>query len=241
MALDSVTFVLSAVIVGTTAIPALVRRPGAAAVTDKEPGGWRIVARSSEIRRLTVLASVLNLCTGPTSVLLVVLVVRRLHSGSAVYGLLDACVAAGILAGVVVVPRLARRSPTRALTGGLLVLGGAFALTGVVPSAWWSGAMFMIVGTGVAVANSLVPTLFQSLVPEDQQGRVFGVVGSLAIGLRPLGLAAAGPLIAGVGAAGGYAVCGVGIIFTTLAAASRPTPTISECSTPETLTTTSTG
>jgi MFS family permease len=237
MALDSVTFVLSALIVGTTAIPALVRKQPAStsatevhsgAVADRSESGWRIVTRSPEIRRLTLLASVLNLCTGPSSVLLVVLVVHRLHRGSAVYGLLDGCVAAGMLVGVFVVPRLARRSPSRALVVGLVVLGSAFVLTGTVPSPWWSGVMFVIVGGAAAVANSFIPTLFQSLVPEDQQGRVFGVVGSLAMGLRPVGLAAAGPLVAAVGATGGYAICGLGIVAATLVFArgtSAPSPT----------------
>ena len=76
--------------------------------------------------------------------------------------------------------------------------------------------MFIVVGAGVAVANSFFPERFQALVPEDQQGRVFGVVGGMANGLRPLGLAIAGPLTATVGAAGGYVICGLGILTATI-------------------------
>jgi hypothetical protein len=106
------------------------------------------------------------------------------------------------------------------------MLGCAFVLVGAIRHPLWSGAMFLVVGVAVAVVNSFLPALFQSLVPEEEQGRVFGVVGSLANGLRPLGLAAAGPLIAAVGAAGGYAVCGVGIVATTLAFHRRGQPAV---------------
>ncbi|CAN0136820.1 unnamed protein product, partial [Phaeothamnion confervicola] len=152
LALDAVTFLVSAALIATTTIPAIATGSvDATSAPDDRERGWRIVMRTPQIRRLAVLASVLNLCTGPTSVLLVALVVDRLRSGSAVYGLLDACVAGGMLAGVVVVPRLARRSSDRSLLGGLVLLGAAFVAMGIVPHPLWSAAMFVIVGVGVAV------------------------------------------------------------------------------------------
>ncbi len=224
LVLDAVTFLASALLVATAAIPPHPTRtePGDTETAAERESGWQILRRLPEVRGLTALAAVLNLCTAPTSVLLVTLVVDRLHRDATVYGLLDACVAAGMLAGVALTSTLSSRQPRPAMLAGLTALGLSFVLVGLVAEPWWSATMFTITGLGLVLTNSFLLTRLQTIVTPDQQGRVFGVAGALANGLRPIGLAAAGPLVGAVGPALSYTICGTGMLAATVWYAARP-------------------
>ena len=63
----------------------------------------------------------------------------------------------------------------------------------------------------------MVITQFQTTVPAEVQGRVFGVVGALGEGLRPAGLALGPALLAVAGVSGSFIVVGVGMALATVA------------------------
>ena len=176
---------------------------------DDGTSGWALVAGQPTVARILVLVAVLNLVAAPLGVLLVVLVTDHLGGGAGAFGLLDAAFSAGLLVGALAIGLLRRVAMHRAATGALVVAGLAMAAVGAVARQWWAMAALVVVGVALAIANSLLLTMLQLTVPAGQQGRVFGVGGSVTQALRPLGLAAAAPLATGLGAAGGYAVCGL--------------------------------
>jgi len=67
-------------------------------------------------------------------------------------------------------------------------------------------------GVALAIANTVLVTTMQRVVAPEVQGRVFGVLTSVTTGLRPAGLALAGPLLAFAGVSGAFALVGLGVV-----------------------------
>lgn len=170
------------------------------------------VIRDRQVRRLVGLASVLNMVAAPVPLLIVALAVDRFHTGSTAFGVLEIMVSAGILAGALLAARFAAWPVVRPLVMVAVCLGVAGSLPYL-----GSAAAFVLGGFAIAIANTGVITMFQSAVPAEVQGRVFGVAGALGEGLRPLGLALGAPLLALVGVQGAFAVVGVGMLLATIA------------------------
>ena len=157
-----------------------------------------------------MVAAALNLCAAPVPVLVVGLAAGPLELGGRGYGLLAACLPAGVLLGLLVAPRLARAAA--AGLGG--VTATALGIAGVGAIAWspLAATMLLIAGAGVGVVNTILPTRFQDGVDPALQGRVFALVGAIAQVGRPVGLLAAAPLVAGPGVQVGLALCGAGLL-----------------------------
>lgn len=212
--LDAATFVVSFAMVAASRIPMPAHQPG----IDDDGSfavGWRLVRSDRGVRDLVVVAAGLNLCVAPLSVLIVGLAAGQLHLGGRGFGLLEAALPVGIVAGFALAPKVARRQ--RAALVALLAVGGAVALAGATAWAWWAGLAFVLAGVGVGVVNTILPTRFQSAVEPSVQGRVFSVVGAPAQAGRPIGLLLAAPLIAGVGVDGGLVVCGAAVAVVAVA------------------------
>ena len=116
-------------------------------------------------------------------------------------------ISAGILIGSLAAVKLA----TGPLATPMIVLGACFGVVGLLPFAG-SAAVLLVGGVAIAVANTILITTFQNTVPEETQGRVFGALGAVGEGLRPLGLVLAAPLLALAGVAGAFVVVGLGVI-----------------------------
>jgi hypothetical protein len=162
------------------------------------------------LRRLVGLASVLNMVVAPVPLLIVALAVDGLHVGSLAFGVLEIMFSLGLLVGALSAGVLARGR----VAVPMVVLGLCLAAAGALPFAG-SAAVFLVGGIAVALANTSILTIFQTTVPRDVQGRVFGVVGALGEGLRPLGLALGGPLLAVTGVSGAFVIVGAGVVGAT--------------------------
>ena len=144
---DALSFLVSFLMVAASVIP----MPERAASSDDDgsfAAGWRLVRSNREVRDLVVVAAGLNLCVAPLTVLIVELAVGELHLGGQGFGLLDAAIPIGIVAGFVMAPSVAARP--RAALVALLGVGAALALSGAAPLAWACGAAFVLAGVGVA-------------------------------------------------------------------------------------------
>jgi hypothetical protein len=217
LVVNAATFAWSALCVLAARIPAapatLVTEPSPAAVAGSEPGPVRAVLADRQLRRLVALAATLNLVAAPVPLLIVSLADVRLGVGVQVYALLEAVLSAGVLVGALTAGMLAARKHAMAVS--MLALGGCLASLGLVPLAGAFVALGLC-GVSIAVANTALITIFQNSVAPEVQGRVFGVVGAMAEGLRPLGLLLAGPLLAFAGVSGAFAVVGLAVVAATV-------------------------
>ncbi|TPG44191.1 MFS transporter [Roseomonas nepalensis] len=129
----------------------------------------------------------------------VVHAVTRLGLTAGGVGLTLGLSGAGMVAGALAAPRLARRLPL----GGLIALGPCVAAaaslmmlaTAALPSAALAGAALFLFGAGPIVWTINTTTLRQAVTPGAMLGRVSATVMTATFGARPLG-AALGALLA---------------------------------------------
>jgi hypothetical protein len=125
---------------------------------------------------------------------------------------MQATLSLGLLAGALGAGLLAARR--RSMPVSMYALAACLTSLGLLPIGGAFVAM-AAAGVAIAVANTALLTTFQRDVPPEVIGRVFGVVGAMSEGLRPLGLVLAGPLLALAGASGAVVVVGAGVATAT--------------------------
>ena len=117
---------------------------------------------------------------------------HMLHANVAWFGLIEAGWAGGMLLGSILTGAFAALS-IRRVVGAMAILQGIF-VTGFILAAtpMEAAACLLVAGVGNGILNALVNTLFQRLIPEDLQGRAFGLVGTLLSAANPLAAIVAG-------------------------------------------------
>jgi len=221
--INAITFAWSAAFVALSRVP---RPPGATDDAKREHSTKAAVAsvlRDRGLRRLVGLAGALNMVVAPIPLLIVALAVDRFHTGSVGFGALQVMISAGILIGALTASKLA----TGTTATPMIVLGVCLAAAGALPFVA-GAAVFVVGGVAIAVANSILLTRFQNSVAEEIQGRVFGAVGAIGEGLRPIGLGLGAPLLAVAGVSGAFLVVGLGVIVATLCWGLTPSPAAHE-------------
>jgi len=212
---DAATFVVSLLLVVASRVPMPVGVGGASSA--EEPGafaGLSLLRKDRHLRDLTLVAVGLNTFVSPVPVLIVALAAGPFHLGGTGFGLLEACVPFGMVAGFVLAPRWMRIRAIGII--GLVLTGLAVGLAGATTFALVGGMTLAAAGLGVGIANTMLPTRFQADVDPTVQGRVFALLGALMTAGRPAGLLLTAPLIALAGVRGGLAVCGACMLATTL-------------------------
>jgi MFS family permease len=211
LVIDACTFAWSIACILATRLPL----PAGAEAQAREQHTTRTavadIVRDPTLRGLTGLAAVLNMVVAPVPLLIVVLAVDRFQVGADSFGLLQVMISAGVLVGSIAAGKLARGR----LAVPMLVLGACLTLVGLVPFAASAGIL-LLGGIAIATANTILLTTLQAVVPAETQGRMFGVLGSVSEGLRPVGMALAGPLLALAGVTGAFIVIGGGVAVATL-------------------------
>ncbi len=213
MVINAATFAWSAACIAATRLPRTERETGSADAAPRSMSvAIALIRNDPMLRRLIALGSALNMVVAPVPMLIVALAVDRFRATPTVFGALEIMVSTGVLIGALAAPRLARG----ALATPMVVLGLCIAAAGSLP-VFGSAAAFVVAGLTVAVANTILMTALQLSVPDEMRGQVFGVMGSLGEGLRPVGLALGAPLLAFAGVSGAFAIVGAGVISATLA------------------------
>jgi predicted MFS family arabinose efflux permease len=212
---DACTFVVSLLLVVASRVPMPTRERSNDPDQDKESvfAGLHLLRRDRNLRDLATVAVALNMFVAPVPILIVAFAAGPLGLGGTGYGLLEACIPAGLLVGFIVGPRLSRFRPAALVA--VLATSVGIALAGLTTIALVGGLTFLAAGVGVGVANTILPTRFQNDVDPSVQGRVFALLGALMQVGRPVGLVLAAPLIAGLGPRGGLAVCGACMLAVT--------------------------
>jgi len=155
--------------------------------------GLNFIRKESGILGLVVLISILNFFVAPVGVLIPLMVKKILRMGAEGFGVLGSSISVGMVLGSLFLGMFGgvRRKGTFIMIG-IVVAGSFLALFGVSESFWTSIFLLGGCGFGVSFANILVPVVFQSRIPHEKQGRVFGTLGTISGGLRPISLALVG-------------------------------------------------
>ncbi|GAA1080816.1 MULTISPECIES: MFS transporter [Kitasatospora] len=194
-------------------------RPADGTLRRRIAEGLRFVLGHRILRRVVACTATANLFSGMVSALAMVFLVRVLHVGPALTGLVMAAAAVGGIAGGLFAGRLAERlGSARIIWVSMLVFGAPQVVAAAARPGW--GVLLFPLGWGVAGFSAMVYNVAQlsyrqSVTPPELMGRmnaavrwvvwgtlpVGGVLGGLLgtlIGIRPaLGLALVGTWAAG--------------------------------------------
>ncbi len=204
---DAVSFCIAAI-----ATAAILDRRGGGETTEPEGGsaqapflrqlrgGFQVIHRVPILFWLCVAIAFFNLVLNPMLVLLPTY--AKLAKGLPAWflGALESSMGAGIVLGAVAVGALEQRlRRVSSVVLGLLLLGGGIALLphlpGVIPPL---GAMFCV-GVGAAWTNIPISTRVSVAVPDHFRSPVNSIISFLFDGSAPIGVAAAGVLVATIG------------------------------------------
>lgn len=213
--LNGVSFVLSGISELFISVPPT---EGAAAarkhIVSELADGFRFVRRQSTIFGVLRTAAVLNFFTAPFAFLLPIAAKDLLGKGSAEFGVIMAALSAGFLgasAFLAIARDRERKHPFIIL--GIAFTGVCLLLMGLVVSYPAYVVLMAAVGILLGFANILTMAYFQSVIPDDMRGRVFGFMTTLAGGLQPLAFGILGVMADVVPVPVVFMVCGVALIF----------------------------
>lgn len=204
--LDASTYVASALLILTVAIPPVPR--GAAEVVEgvlsEMRAGWRFLRAETVLLANTVQAVIAQLAIGTLTSVTIVYADQALRRGAlstaAVYAFLEAGIGIGNLVGGLAVGLVgARLAKGRMIIVGYSIMGACvlgLGLTGNVGI-----AIGLMVGFGIANMVYVIPsqTLFQQRTPRDMIGRVVGMRFSVVFGSLTLAMGVGGFLAASLG------------------------------------------
>ena len=163
--------------------------------------GMRFVFSHRLLFPMLIYAALINLTLAPVSIALPLLVVNKLGGGPALLGIFGSFRNAGVLLASIMLsayPNVLRKMGL-VMVFCIVAIGGFTVLIGVSPNALGVLLGGAFVGFAVVVANVASQAIWQREVPDDLRGRAFAARETITSGLRPMGLAAAGPLVDWIG------------------------------------------
>lgn len=200
LAIDFVTAIIAIVPLFFFAIPQPVRQEVVngekPSMLDDMKAGIKYVAGWPGMIGVMVLAMVINLFLSPAGSLMPLLVREHFQLGAQELGWLNATFGLGAILGGVLLG-VWGGFKNKAVTSffGLIGMGIGFFGIGYMPSNmfWWAVAAGGMTGTFMPIVNGSIGAIMQASIAPDMQGRVFGLLGSGAGLMMPIGLAIAGP------------------------------------------------
>lgn len=160
----------------------------------------------------------------PYHVLMPVFARDVLHVGAAGYGFLMAAVGVGEIGGALVLAALGDiRYKGWILFGGFIGIGGLLFFFSL--STWYALSLALLVGVGLMHTADMIvlPTLLQSLVPDEFRGRIMGIY-VLTWAAVPVGSLQAGAIAALLGAPFAVGLGGIILtLFSVVLALTQPT------------------
>lgn len=168
------------------------------------------------IKALMVAAPMLNFMGNAMSTVVGILVIKEWMIEPKMVGVMEGSIPVGLLVGGLLLMATASKMRRRGL-----IMGGAILLSGLVMAPiplfgyWPMLGLNVVDGLCMAVANGLVAIILQRETPPQMQGRVFGLLGSVAQAVAPVGTLMAGSLSDLTGAGPIVIASGVGIVVLT--------------------------
>jgi DHA3 family macrolide efflux protein-like MFS transporter len=168
--------------------------------------GWR--------GALTLLSmfAVINLLLSPAFSLMPILVIDHFHGGALDYASTEAMAGIGMVVGGIALSvwgGTKRRIIT--VMGTTALAGVGTALIAFVPSSGFLLVLglLLFIGLMMPMLNGSIMALMQACVPKAMQGRVFALLGAMAMSATPVGLVIAGPVADVIGILPWFLIAGV--------------------------------
>jgi len=175
--IDALTFLVSAVAFLLMRYRRPLREaagPAALSVWHEIGEGLDFVRRHRGLLLNTVLIVIVTLGIGATYPLTFFFAVQVLDGGTAAFGLFEASIAAGFLAGSLLLAGLGSRVPKGyAILAGLTVMGAAYGLIALSDAVWVACIPYAVAGVANAASLIAIDTYVQAIVPEALRGRVW--------------------------------------------------------------------
>jgi MFS family permease len=209
---DAGTFaVLALLVAGVRARrhPTRASRPLAGAGDAHERGGFTMLRNSPTLRLAVGISAVAIGCAVVDNVAAPFRYVDELHASDLGYGAYLTVWAIGSLAAVQLVPRLPRRHLVPVIAIGNVLTGLGIAGIGVLPTVPLTYLAAAIGGVGNGLENTTLSALVARHTPAARHGAAFAAVGMTSQAAIGVGTAAAGPLVAVLGA--GVAMLAAGL------------------------------
>jgi MFS family permease len=180
-------------------VTAVKRKAASAFVELKE--GWSYVSGFLPIRTILLLFALVSLMGMPFVVLMPIFAVNVLHGGPHTLGFLMGAMGVGALISAL---SLAARRNVRGLIRMIPVAAAVFGLGligfGLSRIFWLSIVMVLIAGMGMMQGMAASNTIIQTLVSEDNRGRVMSYYTMAFVGMAPFGSLLAGTMASAFGA-----------------------------------------
>ena len=169
--------------------------------------------RQPVLRVMAVLSCGVNLVVVGGTTLLVIVLAQHQHASSFTIGLIFACGGIGSIVGSLFASYLQKKLKFgQAIISNLWVLALLWPLYAIVPNVVTMGILTSALFFFGPIYNVVNASYRLALVPDAFQGRVNSAVRLISFASQPLGLAATGVLIQGVGAAATVLV-GAGVLI----------------------------
>jgi DHA3 family macrolide efflux protein-like MFS transporter len=157
--------------------------------------GFRFVRGHATVFGILKTAAVLNFFTAPFAILLPIVTKERLAGGAEQFGFLMAAFSVGFLVSSAFLAAGGERARKhRYIILGIAATGVCLILMGLFITYVSYLVLLVAVGAFLGIANILILAYFQSVVPDQMRGRVFGFMATLAGGLQPLAFGVMGLL-----------------------------------------------
>jgi MFS family permease len=182
--------------------------------------GFRFVWGRRGLRNLFLAAAMLNFFTAPFGVLLPFYVEDHLHAPTDWFGFILASLGVGALLGYGIAGLARARGAARGtmLIAALVLTGLALGALGAVHAPLPALGLTLVVGLLTGLINIQLTAILQRTTPTEIRGRVFGLLGTLSMGLMPIGMGLAGVAADAVGrrVAPIFMACGAAVAAVTL-------------------------
>jgi predicted MFS family arabinose efflux permease len=198
IAIDGITYAVSAACLALVHIPARVAHDGDS-FAGQLRAGWAEFRSRGWLWVTVAQFSLFNVFTFAPFMVLGAVIADRALGGAAAWGVILAAQGAGSIIGGLAVLRVRPRRPLVAATLGMACFSGPVALLAARAPVAAIAAAAAVSGAGLAVCDALWSTALQQHVPAPVLSRVsaYDWLGSIAF--VPLGYALAGPLAGAVG------------------------------------------
>ncbi|WP_151736404.1 MFS transporter ['Paenibacillus yunnanensis' Narsing Rao et al. 2020] len=190
---DGLTFLLAFVLVtiagpfAATAATGRTKRPFKQDIL----GGFRYIWGNSFARAIVFMLPVLSLFFLSCLMLTQVMAVQVWRATPFQFGLMESCIPLGYMLGSALILSLGNKLHRRGavVCAAMLALGPLYALLSLVSSMVIAIAFILFIGVMFSFCTLLINIILRLEVPDELQGRLFGVLNSVMTVAPPLGLA----------------------------------------------------